>query len=442
MFISASSPTLPTTALSAERYNALDAARAIALLIGIFFHGVESLVSFLPPMLWAVKDAQTSVAIDVFFYVAHVFRMQAFFLLSGFFAHMLYHRRGAQGFLTHRAARIGLPLLLFWPVIVVSVQLLWTWGYQQMGYLAMNPAIAHMGYWQIVAQNFRSFIWMSNGFPLTHLWFLYYLLWFCAGVLVLRPLLAKALDKQGKFRQGIDSVISFLMNRWWGSLLFGLCTIPAMWGMKNGFGVDTPDVGLLPKWASFLVYGGYFTFGWFLHRQKELLANFKKYWKVNLCISLILVALVTASFLSTVYQAMAPGQQAGTPAVDPATMQLMSMIYNSFYGVASMTAVFAFIGAMLTFFSRPSRPIRYLSDASYWMYLIHLPVVVFFQVCVYPYEWHWLLKVMAILLPSLAVLLLSYQFLVRSTFIGVLLNGRRYGKPAKYTQQANTQVPS
>jgi membrane-bound acyltransferase YfiQ involved in biofilm formation len=83
---------------------------------------------------------------------------------------------------------------------------------------------------------------------------------------------------------------------------------------------------------------------------------------------------------------------------------------------------------MMVLFSRVSPTIRYLSDASYWMYLIHLPVVVSFQILVAPYPWHWLVKIIFILLPSFSVLLLSYQFLVRKTRIGVLLNGRRYDK--------------
>lgn len=72
--------------------------------------------------------------------------------------------------------------------------------------------------------------------------------------------------------------------------------------------------------------------------------------------------------------------------------------------------------------------VRYLSDASYWCYLIHLPVVVFFQILVAPYGWHWAGKLALILLPGFAVLLLSYHYLVRRTWLGKFLNGRTYSK--------------
>jgi peptidoglycan/LPS O-acetylase OafA/YrhL len=40
---------------------------------------------------------------------------------------------------------------------------------------------------------------------------------------------------------------------------------------------------------------------------------------------------------------------------------------------------FGIIGFFLKFFNRPSRISRYLSDGSYWIYLIHMPMVIYFQ---------------------------------------------------------------
>ncbi len=411
-----------SVASSEERFYGLDAARAFALLLGILFHGVESLVSYLPPFVWAVKDTQHSVVIDTFFYQAHVFRMQAFFLIAGFFAHQLYHRRGAWGFLTYRWQRIGLPLVVFWPPVYLLIHLLWTWGYQRMGYLAHNPATAALGYWEVVRTGLTSLHWLNNGFPWAHLWFLYLLLLFCAGVLLVRPLVEKA-DRKESIRRGVDKLVGLSMRHWWGGLLLSLFTIVPMWGMKNGFGVDTPDFGLLPKIAPLLVYGFYFTLGWFLHRQKELLRNLSKYWPHNLLLSLLLIGLLTFSFLSAAYHPSQPGQATPT-----AVQQVVPFVFASLYGVAATTGVWAFIGLVMAFFSRPSKAIRYLSDASYWCYLIHLPVVVFFQILVAPHAWHWVLKLALILIPSFAILLLSYHYLVRSTWLGKFLNGRSYAK--------------
>ena len=69
---------------------------------------------------------------------------------------------------------------------------------------------------------------------------------------------------------------------------------------------------------------------------------------------------------------------------------------------------------------------RFISDGAYWMYLIHLPIVTlvtFFMFNVHmPIEIKFLI---AIAVTSL-ICLGTYKYLVRSTLIGTLLNGKRY----------------
>ena len=74
---------------------------------------------------------------------------------------------------------------------------------------------------------------------------------------------------------------------------------------------------------------------------------------------------------------------------------------------------------------------RYIADASYWIYLAHLPVVAALAVWVGHWPLHWGFKYPFILVVSFAVLFLSYHFLVRPTFIGKLLNGRKYPSAEK-----------
>jgi hypothetical protein len=91
-----------------------------------------------------------------------------------------------------------------------------------------------------------------------------------------------------------------------------------------------------------------------------------------------------------------------------------------------MTTVFAFIGAMMTFFKKQSKLIRYLSDSSYWLYIIHLPLFVFFQILIVPLSVHWILKLALIFIPSFIIMFLTYHFLVRRTWIGHMLNGKKF----------------
>ena len=94
--------------------------------------------------------------------------------------------------------------------------------------------------------------------------------------------------------------------------------------------------------------------------------------------------------------------------------------------MAIWTTTFAVIGLVaLRFLSGFSAASRYIADSSYWLYLIHLPIVMALQVVVSPLDWPWPLKFAAILLIALPVMLVSYQVLVRYSVIGAVLNGRR-----------------
>ena len=67
----------------------------------------------------------------------------------------------------------------------------------------------------------------------------------------------------------------------------------------------------------------------------------------------------------------------------------------------------------------------YLADSSYWLYLVHLPVLYFFQTLFTAFDWHWSVKYLLSIAGTMPILLVSYHYLVRPTFIGAILNGRR-----------------
>ena len=59
------------------------------------------------------------------------------------------------------------------------------------------------------------------------------------------------------------------------------------------------------------------------------------------------------------------------------------------------------------------------------MYLMHMPVVMAFQMALAPLSWPAAVKVPIVVALSFPTLVLSYDVLVRATWVGVLLNGRR-----------------
>ena len=77
---------------------------------------------------------------------------------------------------------------------------------------------------------------------------------------------------------------------------------------------------------------------------------------------------------------------------------------------------------------------RYLSDGSYWMYIVHMPVVMAFQIALAGVPIPTEAKVLVVVAGSLLALVASYDLVARPSWIGVLLNGRRH--PRRYFVRA------
>ena len=156
---------------TSDRLHALDAVRAFALLLGVVFHAGFSFIPGMIPGIWAFNDNSPSVAISVLLFTSHIFRMSLFFFIAGFFARMMFERKGARGFWSNRSTRILVPLIAGWVVHLPALAAVWVWGLTKTfgGALPAAPANAPAP--------------PPGAFPLTHLWFLYYLLVLYAIVL-------------------------------------------------------------------------------------------------------------------------------------------------------------------------------------------------------------------------------------------------------------------
>ena len=69
--------------------------------------------------------------------------------------------------------------------------------------------------------------------------------------------------------------------------------------------------------------------------------------------------------------------------------------------------------------------VRYLSDASYWLYLMHLPLIIALQGVSFEWALPSALKLVLLIAVTAGVLLVVYEWGVRYTSVGTLLNGRR-----------------
>jgi len=225
-----------------------------------------------------------------------------------------------------------------------------------------------------------------------HLWFLHYLLWLVA-IFILVKLLWTELDWRIP-RAFIKTPGCFL----WLLPLSFYC----QWHMPESFGPATAT-GLLPWPPKLAYYGLFFFFG--------VMCYGKGWWE----------------------------QKAGTRWWAWLLLALPCLWFGrewireerAFEGV-TLTVIYTWativgvIGFFRRYFNGGSPTLRYLSDASYWLYLAHLPVMIALQILVSNWEFPALIKCSLICISVTGLLLIFYHYGVRYTWIGAILNGRKH----------------
>ena len=87
--------------------------------------------------------------------------------------------------------------------------------------------------------------------------------------------------------------------------------------------------------------------------------------------------------------------------------------------------IFGLSGCFRRFFSKENRRVRYISDASYWIYIAHMPLIMALQFWVSKWPYSSFLKFLFIFTITLGILMLIYESAIRYTWVGTMLNGKR-----------------
>lgn len=386
------------------RLDYLDATRAFALLLGVVFHAS---LSFMPVYIgWAAQDVSTSPVVGMFTAASHSFRMELFFLLAGFFGRHTLHRKGTGAFIRSRLLRVVVPFVAGWFLLRPLLVSGWIMG--------ASGLRGDVDVWAGLRGGFQTLASLPAGiFTGTHLWFLYYLALVTAMALAARALAGADGPGRAAIAGRADAVVAWLAHSPARLPLLAVPTAAALWFMR-GWGVDTPDQSLRPSLPVLVVYGGFFAFGWMLERRREWLGRFAR---PTPAVWAAAAAGLAAMLLLGGFQGN-PGHPWSLPARAGHALGC---------ALAMWSLVFLSIGCFKRLCRRPNPIVRHLADSSYWMYLIHLPVVVWLQVAVAEVPLHWSLKLGFISLATVALSWITYDLLVRPTFLGWALNGRRRG---------------
>lgn len=382
----------PNTA--SDRIHALDSLRGAAMLLGIVLHG--SLAYVQTPIPWAVADASKSLVFDLILVGVHGFRMQLFFVLAGFFGCLLYERMGAKDFAKQRTLRIFLPFIVGMLTIAPLVMGEFIYGNLRQLNPTFSPDLSSSPWWEKIGS--------------VHLWFLQYLTIFYAVALAAIPFWRKL--SMTRWPERVHHIFGTLLKSRIKPLPLAIVSMTILSFSADWFNPENSGTQLLPTVCGLIYYLSFFTFGWLLYQQRDLLNNFKRDYSSNLRLAAysMLPVLVTA-MSSQMYHA--------------ADYELLKFIGTFFYSLYTWFMIFGCVGLFLRHADVSHPSIRYLADASYWFYLWHLPIVVGLQIWLYSFELNAFVKFSLLNVVTVLVLWATYHFGVRYTWVGRWLNGPR-----------------
>ena len=386
------------------RYHGLDALRGMAMLLGIVLHAA---LPYMPNVeaFWPADESSSHV-INTIFQFIHIWRMPLFFILAGFFANLIISKKSWRSWWGNRFLRIALPIIVFFPVM--SLTLPWIFKYGKTGDFI--------------------FFYSDVGQPF-HLWFLWQLMIFVISTAIFRlPYLLgvgvlKALNRIGLgfignvFGESKSVLSSILFRSRFPIVFIILCSV-----------INLPTQGELI--VNPIASGLYFVIGYSLYGNASLFTFLKAHWRryflAGLVAFTLYMILESKNLVTDIYSTDMKGDEYLRAISEP-----FAAITVSIKIICGVLFSYAFIGLAEKRFGAYNPRLRFISDGAYWMYLIHLPIVTFITFFMFNFHMPIEIKFLIAIVMTSIICLGTYKYFVRSTPIGILLNGRCY--PFKMT---------
>ncbi len=379
-----------------ERIYYMDNVRALAMLLGILFHASIPYGTLLHEV-WIITDIRGNWLMDFGAWFSHLFRMPMFFIVAGFFAHLLINKRGTAGFLKNRAARILIPFVVFWPIVGISTNILIVH--------AVETVTTKLPLLQFIAVEMNNPDAESPPASTTHLWFLYQLIWFYILTVIGIKFKMESVSRY------LDRIFSNARHL----IYLPLLLVPSLF--VTSAPLPAPE-RVYPELWSFGYFGLFFLFGWVLFSQRGYLDLITPYWKHMLGAGVVLytgffltlpdITLETALKMENTYDF---------------SLKHLGVAVIEAYATLFLTLAFLILGKK--YLDIRHGGLRYIADSSYWVYIIHFPVLMLIQIHLVDVEISIWLKFLVSSLLTLSLGLVSYVILVRYTPVGWLLNGRK-----------------
>ncbi len=387
---------------TSDRIAALDGLRAGAMFLGVCLHAAVSYMpSRMPGLLWVVHDGAGHWLFDLLFWWLHAFRLPLFFFLAGFFAALVEAKRGLNGLLFQRIHRVFVPFLAGCLFLLPLAFYIWTAGWLVAGRCTVK---------EILAVKFGPAI-QSEIFGPLHLWFLEDLFLLTLAFCAVRFWLGRRPQRP---LEGIDPPTHRAWPRWFSPLILAVPTALVL--SLNLKPVIAHHNSFVPDGWRLLYYGLFFLAGALVYPRRQRLLTICNSWILYLSLSLI-----PAAMLLPLLQRHIQNQDDWA----------FRMALAATLSLSAWLSLFGFLGFGLRW-GNGSRPVlRYLADASYWVYLCHLPLVGLIQLDLEGVDCPAGMKFVLVVALTALLALASYHTLIRYTFVGTCLHGPRRRSAAR-----------
>jgi hypothetical protein len=229
------------------------------MLLGVIRHAA---VSYVPTVFfeWPYRDAQADMLSYWMVIFIRVFNLPVFFAIAGFFAAYLMETRGPREFLRHRWSRLGVPLLVAWPFLAVTM---FFFAGPFAARFSSAPPNAAYSLAELTSSRALDHLFM-------HLWFLYHLMILCVAAGALSVLARRV---PANMRARLLDLFENVVHRG-GIGVLALLAGVMLYPMQS-WAIDY-YAGPLPPLRLLGLFGLFFAFGWLVFHRREVLEGFKR----------------------------------------------------------------------------------------------------------------------------------------------------------------------
>lgn len=339
------------------------------------------------------KDSDTHVAFDAVGVFLYGFAMPAFFVTAGFATASLFARRGLAGLARSRFHAIFLPLLVAYLLLSPLTRGAYAFASEvsATGSLRAGIDLLAQGHW----------IRWSKAY---HLWFLVSLLLYTAVAVFMRWFVT---DVAGISRETIRRATRPLFAGTWRPARF---TAIVALTMTPAYIVYDGDATTWPMQLTLILF---FVFGWLLFVHRDVLPSlYRDAWPSILAA----LAVTPVTVWATRLRLFTPDE----------TAPLVGLVAGLGNAVIAVSMTYGLIGLFEKRFSGQPSPLgQYVSDASYWLFLIHFPLLIFTAGALSATSLPALAKYLLTVAIVVPLVFATYHFGVRTTAFGRLLKGRK-----------------